>query len=131
MPNPTPPEPDFGSWVPSSLVHGPAAVAVLRGALSALSSWFIPPAFLFLACTVYFAYARRKLSHRVGVMPWWRICRPPSLRNAIGGGFSSVLCNGRMPMWSVCWRSMDFTCSARPTGFTRTLAAASESSYAD
>jgi len=57
---------DYGNWVSTKLIYGPAALSVLFLGLSLLHPAFIIGAVLFLAALVYFAYARHAFSPRGG-----------------------------------------------------------------
>jgi len=49
---------NYGNWVSTRLILGPAVLAVLLGAASLFSLFLLIPAVVFLLIAVYFAYAR-------------------------------------------------------------------------
>jgi len=53
---------DYGNWVPRKLIYVPGALAVAFLALALLHPAFLIGACFFLACLVYFSYARYKFS---------------------------------------------------------------------
>jgi SAM-dependent methyltransferase len=55
---------DYANWVPWKLIYVPGALALAFLALSLLHPAFLAGASLFLACVVYFSYARRQFSPR-------------------------------------------------------------------
>lgn len=57
---------NYGNWVSTKLIYGPAVLGALFVGLSLLHPAFIIGAALFLAVLVYFAYARRAFSPRGG-----------------------------------------------------------------
>ena len=59
-------KPDYGNWVSLRLIYIPGAVGILFLVLSFLVPVLIVGAFLFIAVSAYFAYARYQFSPRGG-----------------------------------------------------------------
>jgi SAM-dependent methyltransferase len=58
--------PDYGNWVPLKLIYVPGVLAVASLGLNLLHPAFLLGTAFFLACLVYFAYARYQFSHHGG-----------------------------------------------------------------
>jgi SAM-dependent methyltransferase len=68
MPQPNQSRPDYANWVSSKLIYLPGTLAVLFSVLSILSPWFALLAAPLIACSGYFAYARRAFSAQGGAI---------------------------------------------------------------
>jgi SAM-dependent methyltransferase len=62
--NPTRAKADYGNWVPWKLIYVPGALALAFLALALLHPAFLIGSSFFLACVVYFSYARYQFSPR-------------------------------------------------------------------